>query len=139
MGFDFTGIGSIADLVGKAIDKIFPDKTEAEKIKFQLSTQESQQAFQELMGQLQTNMEEAKSKSVFVAGWRPFVGWVCGFGFGWQYVIGPFFYWISALVGHPTQLPALDIGELMTLLFGMLGLGGLRSYDNKQKVGSGGH
>lgn len=135
MGLDITGIGSIADLVGKAIDKIFPDKTEAEKIKFQLSTQEAQLEFQLVLGQLQTNAEEAKSLSTFVAGWRPFIGWVCGAGFAWEYVVGPFLVWTLEVFGTVTTLPSLDASELMTILLGMLGLAGMRSYDKKQNGG----
>jgi len=133
-------ISSIASLIETGINKFFPDKTEQEKGKFALLVQELSNTFQLALEQIKTNAVEAASKSVFVAGWRPFVGWVSGFGFAWQYVIGPLFYWVSALLGHPTPLPALDVGELSTLLLGMLGLGAMRSYDNKQKNGaSGGH
>lgn len=128
-GLDLSGIGSVADLIHGAIDKIWPDKTEQEKSKFLLLAQELSQNFQLALNQISTNIEEAKSNSVFVAGWRPFVGWVCGFGFAWQYVLGPFFYWVSDLFGSPTPIPQLDIGELGVLLFGMLGMSGMRSYD----------
>jgi hypothetical protein len=113
------------------VDKIWPDKTESEKNKFALLSQELTQGFQLALKQIETNIEEAKSEKWWKAGWRPFVGWVCGSAFAWTYVIGPFFSWIAALIGHPTSLPALNIEELTTLLFGLLGIGTLRTIDKK--------
>lgn len=128
-------ITAVADLVNNAINKIWPDATEKEKGKLTLLTQEMGQGFQLLLKQAEINLEEAKSARWWVAGWRPYAGWVAGTGFAWQYVVGPFFYWISCLVGHPTPIVQLDSGELMTLLLGMLGLGAYRSYDKKQVNG----
>jgi hypothetical protein len=91
--------------------------------------------FQLYFGQIQTNIEEAKSSSLFVAGWRPYVGWVCGTGFAWQYVIGPFLQFTLNTFGVVSSLPVLETGELMTMLLGMLGLAGMRSYDNRGKNG----
>ena len=91
----------------------------------------------ELQGQLETNKAEAASNSIFVAGWRPFVGWVCGCGFGVQFVIGPIFEWLSGMAGHPVKFPTLDLGTMMPLLLGMLGLGGMRSFDKAKAVDNG--
>jgi hypothetical protein len=90
--------------------------------------------------QIATNTEEAKSKSIFVAGWRPFVGWICGTALGYTFILQPFLVWLLTAFGIDTSMPKLEIDELMTLLFGMLGLGAMRSYDNKQKsTSTGGH
>jgi len=129
MGLDLTGIGSIANLAESAINKIWPDKTEAEKNKFLLLTQELTQSFQVVVKQIEVNIEEAKHESVFVAGWRPAIGWVCGASLAYNYVLQPFLAWLLNVVGVVNNMPALDMGELMTLLLGMLGLGALRSYD----------
>lgn len=124
-GFDPISAG--IDFVGKVIDKLFPDKTEAEKIKANMKTLDLTQEFQGLMGQLDINKAEAQTGKIFIAGWRPFIGWVCGSAFAWNFVGGPFFYWVSSVVGHPIPVPALSLDELLPVLLGMLGLGGLRT------------
>jgi hypothetical protein len=142
MGFDITGLGSIFDFGSKVIDKIFPDKTAADKAKFDLLTQqqagqltELQNDFNLAIKQIETNAVEAENPSTFVSGWRPFVGWICGVALAYNYIFMPLFVYIMqmAFKGAP-GMPALDIGELMTLLIGMLGLGALRSYDKQNGV-----
>jgi hypothetical protein len=127
---DITGIGAVADLVKTAVNAFFPNKTEEEKA--QLAA-----AITLVQGQLDTNKAEALSPSLFVAGWRPFVGWVCGTGFGVQFVIGPLCEWASALAGHPIKFPPMDLGTMMPLLLGMLGLGGMRTVEKVNGVQSG--
>lgn len=88
------------------------------------------EAFSKLdLGQLQVNQAEAQNASVFVAGWRPFIGWVCGSALAYQYVVGPIACWIAAIAGFdmPTPPPLNEI--LWELIFGMLGMGALRSFD----------
>ena len=131
----FDPVTAVAGLVDNIIDKIFPDKTEATKAKAALDMAAIQQEFQLLAGQMKINEEEAKSQSVFVAGWRPFVGWVCGCGFAWTFVAGPFLMFIINAFGNSVSLPVLDYGELTTLLLGMLGLGGMRSFDKNKSSG----
>lgn len=88
-----------------------------------------------VQGQLDINKQEAKHPSIFVAGWRPFIGWVCGFALVWNFLIQPLLMWIAFL--FPTigvdmsSAPRLETGELMTVLLGMLGLGGLRTYERR--------
>lgn len=108
------------DLISTVVDKIFPD-ADAEK-KRDLAIQ---------LAQIQVNNSEAQSTNWFVAGWRPFVGWVCGFGFGWQYVLQPLFAFIMVSLGHKVDMPVLDTGALVTMLGGLLGLGTLRTYEKK--------
>lgn len=135
MGLDITGVGQVSSLIETAVNKIWPDKTEQEKGKLSLLTQELSQTFQLALEQIKTNIAEATSNSVFVAGWRPFVGWVCGGAFAYNYIAMPFLVVILNAFSINVQMPALDIGELSTLLFGMLGLGAMRSYDKKQGNG----
>ena len=134
---DITGLGSVADLAGKVIDKIFPDKDAAEKAKLELfrmqqegNLKELEAEFQLKIQQLVINAEEAKNGSVFVSGWRPFVGWVCGSALAYNYIVMPFIVW-GAKNFYPDapSMPILDMGELMTLLIGMLGIGFMRSWD----------
>lgn len=87
-----------------------------------------------IQGQIDTNKVEAANPNMFVAGWRPYVGWVCGTGFAIQFVVAPIAEWGAALAGHPVKFPELDIDTLLTLLGGMLGIGGLRTYEKTKGV-----
>lgn len=77
---------------------------------------------------------EAGSDKLFVAGWRPFVGWICGVALAVDLILGPFVTWGSALAGHPVEFPKLDTGVLMPVMMGMLGMGAMRSYEKVQGV-----
>lgn len=125
-----TGLGEVADFAGKIVDKIWPDASQAQKdaLAFQIA---------QMQGQMATNTAEAGNQSLFVAGWRPFVGWVCGAGFAIT-VLGPLLSWVAELCGKVVIFPPLDTQALMTLLMGMLGLGGMRTVE-KMKGVAGGH
>lgn len=124
---DITGLGAVADLAGSVINKIWPDKTEAEK-------QQLAAAVMVVQGQLDINKTEAASPSVFVAGWRPAIGWVCGTACAWNWIGLPVANMALGLYGHPLQLYPADVTEMMPVLMGMLGLGGLRSYEKVNGV-----
>lgn len=125
---DLTGLGSVADLASTVIGRIWPDKTEQEKA--QLAA-----AVSLVQGQLQVNQAEASNPSVFVAGWRPFIGWVCGSALVYQYIVRPMAPWAMQLVGYPLlPMPDLGMGDLMAILGGMLGLGGLRTFEKFKGV-----
>lgn len=124
------GIGDVANLATTAINKIWPDKTEEEKA-------EIAYAVTVVQGQLATDTAEAANPSTFVAGWRPFIGWICGTGLGWNYVGISMVNTFSTLFGHPMNLAPMDLSELMPLLIGMLGLGGMRTYEKVNGVDSG--
>jgi hypothetical protein len=81
-------------------------------------------------GQLEINKAEAQHRSIFVAGWRPFVGWTCGVALAWHFVLAPFVIFASAYAGVALpDLPQFDMSSLLTVLMGMLGLGGMRSFE----------
>lgn len=122
MGLDITGIGAVADLATTAINKIWPDKSEQEK-------QQLAAAVMVVQGQLGINQAEAANPSVFVSGWRPFIGWVCGAACVWNWVGLPIAIFATTLGGHPIALHSADISEMMPILLGMLGLGGLRTVE----------
>lgn len=141
MGFDLSSLigGSVGDAFQKIVGvfKVDPTvalqkQTELEEIKLQLAGKLQDQLNAQLQGQLDINKQEASSTSMFVAGWRPFIGWICGIGLGVQFIVNPIVTWIAALAKHAVQFPSLDLGTLMTLLFGMLGLGALRTYEKVQ-------
>jgi hypothetical protein len=131
-------ITAIANVVGSAIDKIWPDKTEAEKGKLALLLQEMTLNVQPVLKQIEVNIEEAKHQSLFVSGWRPFIGWVCGSALAYYYILQPLLVWLFSIWEIQTRMPRLDSGDLMTILLGMLGLGAFRTYE-KTKNGSGGN
>ncbi len=79
--------------------------------------------------QTDINLEEAKHPSIFVAGWRPFVGWVCGFSLGWQFIGSPIFEWIIKIADKNVSAPEMDTESLVTVLFALLGLGGMRTFE----------
>jgi hypothetical protein len=109
-------------LLGDVINKVWPDKSEQEKTQMLA-------ALSLVQGQMEINKAEAASSNPFTSGWRPFIGWICGAAFGIQFVFGPLAVWVSRLYGHPVDFPAMDMGEMMPVLLGMLGLGGLRTFE----------
>jgi hypothetical protein len=131
-----TGIGEIADLANSILNKFFPDKTVEEKDKLALELQEMLIASQQLTAQTDINKIEAASNSIFVAGWRPFIGWVCGCGFGIQ-VLGPMLEWIAGLTGHPVKFPVMDSSLVGSTLAALLGFGAMRSWDKKNGSSNG--
>jgi len=125
---DITGLGAVADLAGTVINKIWPDKTEAEK-------QQLAAAVQLVQGQLNVNAKEAENPSVFVSGWRPFIGWVCGAACAWNWIGLPITkIALPLVVGMALELKPADISEMMPILLGMLGLGGLRTVEKVNGV-----
>lgn len=122
MAIDITGLGGVADLANTVINKIWPDKSEQEK-------QQLAAAVMVVQGQLSINTEEAKSTSVFVSGWRPFIGWVCGSACAWNWIGIPIAKVVVAALGYKLAIAPADISEMMPILMGMLGLGGLRTIE----------
>lgn len=125
-------ITAALDMGGKLIDHFFPNA--ADKAAAQLKLLELAQSgdLAVIAGQTEINKAEATNTNMFIAGWRPFVGWICGVGLGVQFIFGPLGSWLAALFGHPIVVPSLDMGTLMTLLAGMLGLSGMRTMEKLQ-------
>ena len=138
---DITGIGSILDIGGKIIDRIWPDPTQRDAAKLELFKAQQAGMFKEMDAQIEVakaqiavNAVEAASPSLFTSGWRPYVGWICGSGLGWNYLGRPITETIMSVIGHPIALPAADMSELMPLLFGLLGLGAMRTVEKIKGV-----
>ena len=132
-------LSGIFDIGKSLIDRFFPDPekkaaAQLDLLKMQQSGELAQLAAETDLAklQIQVNVEEAKSESLFVAGWRPFVGWICGAALGCNMILRPLLAWSSALVGHAVDLPSLDMTTLSTLLMAMLGLGVLRTVEKVQ-------
>lgn len=122
-------IDSLLSIGTKIIDRVIPDKTAAAQAQAELVKMQVSGELQQLAGQLDINKTEAQHQSVFVAGWRPFIGWVCGVALCYQFVLRPVVTWAVPSLGYTVaEMPGLD-DNLWELMFGMLGLGGLRSYE----------
>jgi len=125
----FDPIGSIVEVVGKVLDKVLPDpKAKADALQ---KLAEMQQAgdLAVMAQQAEINKIEAASPNLFVAGWRPFIGWVCGSALAIQLVVAPLAVQIAGLFGKHVPMVELDISLLSTTLVGMLGLAGMRTVE----------
>lgn len=112
------------------MDRLVTNKNKAQEIKNKITELQANGELDRLAGQLAINKLEAQSPSVFVAGWRPFIGWVCGAALAYQYLIRPIIIYVSALKGlDPTHIPPGLDNNLWELMFGMLGLGTLRTFE----------
>jgi hypothetical protein len=127
-------LGGIADIIGEAGNftrdlriAITGKADEATMLEFALKAQALETSLYK--AQAETNRAEAKSKSLFVAGWRPAVGWLCIIIIALHFIVFPFVIWGCMLCGVNVELPLLDIGYILTIVLGMLGIGGLRSID----------
>lgn len=124
-------IGPVTSL----LDKFIPDAGERDRLAHEIATMSERHAQELAKGQLEVNKAEAAHKSMFVAGWRPFVGWTCGLALFWHFLGLPVTLFVTAYLGTelPT-LPTFDMQSLMTVLLGMLGLGGLRTFEKAKGI-----
>lgn len=128
-------IQALIPLVGTLLDKLIPDPKMAAdaKLKAVELAQRGELAYLDAdlklaLGQLEVNKEEAKDPSLFKSGWRPAVGWLCVAGFGYMAIVRPVLPWVLQVAGvQVPPLPSIDTAEIGALLFGMLGLGGMRT------------
>jgi hypothetical protein len=136
MGLDALGIGSIADLLKTGIDKIWPDPTQAAAAKIALLNAQNAGALKDLDDQFQTNIEQIKANAVDEAkpglSFRDGAGWVCVVGFAIATLKSPI-EWACNLAGHAITLPSVDTSTLTTMLFALLGIGGMHVYEKTQK------
>ena len=123
----------LTSLVGPVtglLDKFIEDKDQKAALAHEIATMGEKHSQEALLAQLEINSAEAASGSLFKGGWRPFVGWTCGIAFAYHFVIQPLLIFIFAYAGLETpDLPQFDVGTLLPVLGGMLGIGGLRSYE----------
>ena len=127
-------ITALLEVGSKVIDRLWPDPVQRDAAKLELFKLQQSGELAQITGQLEINKEEAKSASVFVSGWRPFIGWVCGSACAWNWVGLPVAKFAMAFLGHPLTLAPAELGEMLPVLFGMLGLGGLRTIEKIQGV-----
>ena len=119
-------IGPATKLLGKFIE----DKDTKNKLAHELATMAERHAQELAKSQIEVNKAEAQSRHWVVASWRPFIGWTCGIALMWHFVLSQFILFFATMFGFDLPaLPEFDMGSLMTVLMGMLGLGGLRTFE----------
>ena len=126
----------VTSLIGPVtgiLDKVIEDKDQKAKLAHELATMADKLSHEQQLAQIEVNKAEAASGSLFKGGWRPFIGWGCGVAFCYHFVVQPIIIFVVALVGvNIPDLPNFNMNTLLTVLGGMLGIGGLRTYE-KQK------
>lgn len=130
IGALMSGIGTLAKDIRQAITGDLPPEKQAE-IQQKIMEIELQAA----QAQTAINIEEAKHESIFVSGWRPFIGWVGGSALLYAAIVEPLMSWIAQVYGYNGSFPAIDTTITMQILFGILGLGAYRSFDKMQSPG----
>jgi len=117
------------------LDKFVEDKDQKAKLAHEIATLAERQAHEIAKAQINVNQNEAKHKSVFVSGWRPACGWVCVLGFSVNFLIIPIVnIYLTAWTQNSLLIPSLDVSEMMPVLLGMLGLGGMRTVEKTKSV-----
>ena len=125
-------IAALLPIIGTVLDKVIPDSNARAEAKEALEAELVTNSNAINLAIQEINKTEAQHRSVFVAGWRPFIGWVAGAGFAWAFVGQPVAVWVLALTGSTITLPELDTAPLLEMTFAMLGLAGLRSYEKSK-------
>lgn len=136
----FDPVSALLEIGSKVIDRLWPDPAQAAAAKIELYKMQQSGEMAQLVadteiakGQLAVNQAEAASGNTYASSWRPTVGYTCVAGLMYTFLLQPLLPWFAALFGADVPpLPSLDISVLMTLLLGMLGIGGMRSFDKKQ-------
>mgnify|MGYP003121061039 FL=1 len=124
-------IGPVSGL----LDKFVEDKDQKNALAHEIATLAEKQAHEAALAQVEVNKQEAQHRSIFVAGWRPFTGWVTAFALAYHFIIAPFILFATAIAGiEIPELPNFDMETLTTILLGMLGLGGLRRFEKYKGV-----
>ena len=128
-------------LLGPVIDRLvqaIPDPAEREREKNRLLSEMQQQAQQLNLAQIEVNKAEAATGNLFIGGWRPAVGWVCALALAWAFVVGPAAQWLMTAAGYGANLPPTAMSaDLWELVFAMLGLGGLRTFEKMRGIAAG--
>jgi hypothetical protein len=132
---------ALIPIIGTVIDKLFPDKNASDTAKLKLLELQQSGELAEILAekevvlaQLEVNKTEAANADPFTSRWRPFIGWVCGTGLAYQFLVAPLLTFLAAIYGSNVVAPELAMGDLITILLGMLGLGGLRTTEKIKGV-----
>jgi len=124
-------LGSILDVGKTLLDRFVPDPEKKREAEMELVRMAADGELKQVIAQLEINAREATHPSVFVAGWRPFFGWAGGFGFLYATIAQPLLAWGAAVKGWPAP-PSLNLDLLWVVITGMLGIGGLRTFEKSK-------
>ena len=128
-------ITSLIEPVTGLLDKFIPDADQKAKLAHEIATMGEKHAQQLSLAQIEVNKPEASAGSFFKGGWRPFVGWVCAVAFAYHFVIQPLLIFIFSYAGiEPPDLPEFEMNTLLTVLGGLLGSGGVRTYEKQKQL-----
>ena len=127
-------LSSLIEPVSVLLDKAIPDKDLKEKLAHEIATMAERHTHAQVQAQLEINKTEATHASMFVAGWRPACGWVCVLGMAGNFLVIPFANMTLNLLKTGVEVPMIDLATMLPVLMGMLGLGGLRSFEKIKKV-----
>ena len=128
--------GIVKELVGPVtglLSEFIEDKDQKARLAHEIATMAERHANENAKAQLEVNKVEAASKSLFVAGWRPFIGWTCGLGMFGNFITIPFANFVLALLSYEVVIPLVPLETMMPVLMGMLGLGAMRSFEKTRK------
>ena len=123
-------LAAISALIGPVsaiLDKVIPDKDLREKLSHEIATMAERHSQEQVMAQIEVNKVEAAHHNMFVAGWRPAIGWICGLALLYSTIISP-------ILGIWVTVPEVDTSLLTTVLMGMLGLGAMRTFEKTKGV-----
>ena len=128
-------LGALIGPVTGLLDKFIEDKDQKNALAHEIATMSEKHAQELAMAQIEVNKAEAASGSIFKGGWRPFIGWVCGFAFAYHFILQPILLFGAAAAGISLPpLPEFDMSQMMPVLLGMLGLGGLRTFEKQKGI-----
>jgi hypothetical protein len=118
----------------EVLDRVVPDQAAAAKAKLEMEARLLEAATAQASQQTEINKVEAGHQSIFVSGWRPYIGWVCGMAIAWAFLVAPMLSWLLPVMGVVAVVPPLQTEFLLELVFAMLGLGGLRTFEKLKGV-----
>ncbi len=130
-------LGEITSPITDIVKEVVVDKDKRNELNYkvqELIDKADSRFHEEVMGQIAINVEEAKHPSIFVAGWRPFIGWTCGVSIAYTFLVAPFANQIAKWAGYAGEMVSLDTASLMVLITGMLGVSASRSFDKKNET-----
>ena len=128
-------VNALIGPVGNILDKFIEDKDQKAKLAHEIATMSEKHAQEAMLAQLEINKAEAASGSIFKGGWRPAVGWVCAIAFAYHFILKDLIIFGASFAGADLpELPKFDMGTLLTVLGGMLGIGGLRPYEKQKGI-----
>ncbi len=122
-------LSAILPVAETVIDRLVPDKNAKSKAMREMEKALVDAHAKGMLGQLEINKVEAGHRSIFVAGWRPMCGWICAAALGFHFIVAPVVQWAGTIGGWHLPIPEFDMSSLMTILLGMLGIGGMRSFE----------